>query len=81
MLQTYNVETLNRIDVVFADGKTESLYLKDAESVEDMQERVKNLYSENFDDDVLESVIGYDYNGDYATALTPTEFFGPLGGF
>lgn len=82
MLPTaYNVETIGRIDMVSADGVTDQIYLKEAESIEALQERAKNLYNENFDNDELEAVVAYDYSGDWLAALTPDEFFGPLGGF
>jgi hypothetical protein len=81
VLPTYNVETLARIDVVFADGVTDQVNIRDAESIEDFQERVKNLYHHDHQDDDLDAVAAYDYNGDQMASITPIEFFGPLGGF
>lgn len=81
MLPTYTIEDLGRIDIIFSDGVTDQVAIKEVESVEDMQERIKNLYSENFDDDALDMIVAYDYNGDRMSTITPDEFFGPLGGF
>ncbi len=77
----YETEDVARIDVVFADGETEIFERKTSEDSGELQNRVDNMHRVNFDDDVLEAVLAYNYDGEFLAARTPMEFFGAQEGF
>lgn len=81
LTQTYELEDIARIDVIYADGLTDQVTPRHHADADDLQSRVDNLYRSEFEEGMLNTVVAYDANGDQLAVRSANEFFGEREGF